>query len=358
MKRRVIALIVLLIVSMTVVFAAVGLRLTYFTYRDYKTSGPFQENFPATITARVGEEGIQEKDAHPPAPSPSKANRNDVIFVDEEKFRNAFTASGFLAGDEPVRTCDLKARGVTGEKEARRAYAGAFLSPDQLDARVIEALREAAALADATCATAGVQDAMPLLRKIPWKIAVLKSSAESGFPHTQADVVCMPLSYVQARCGSSSRRKASLAKTLLHEKVHVFQRLQPDRTREIVRLLGYRALNSSEAERKVNRDLLARSRANPDLDGILYEKTDSGCVPLSVYNSDAPVDLGDATTVCANATHDHRKTPPPQYEHPYEHMAYEVAEFVFGGGSAASRRQEGRDDDAASISVKAAIVLM
>ena len=37
-----------------------------------------------------------------------------------------------------------------------------------------------------------------LLRRQPWRIAVLKSDVEDGWPHTHGGVICLPESFVRA----------------------------------------------------------------------------------------------------------------------------------------------------------------
>lgn len=167
------------------------------------------------------------------------------------------------------------------------------------------------------CVREASEAAEPLLPGVPWRIAVLMDGGFGAqYPHTLGDVVCMPQALLQ------SAPRHDLVRTLVHERVHVFQRAFPEATRRLlVDRWGLRRI-----ERAAGRVPLARS--NPDLDGWVWSehpsRPDVGVA--QVYASACPSHLGDS---CARLLTGAPGA--PQYEHPYERMAYELAEVLHAG---------------------------
>ena len=92
---------------------------------------------------------------------------------------------------------------------------------------------------------------------IPWKIGLIQDKVyENGLPHTRNDVILISKKNVD---GYTSEK---LIKTLIHEKVHIYQKKY---RRDVLRFLkeyGFTALKTRSEEDKI--------RANPDLDNIVY----------------------------------------------------------------------------------------
>lgn len=139
-----------------------------------------------------------------------------------------------------------------------------------------------------------------VLDDIEWKFSkTSRDVCENGFPHTRADVIFI----------SSETLKLdpkSLEQTLLHEKVHVYQRLNPELVSTDIEKSGYRKM--------ALRKSYPLSRANCDLDEWVYIKDGEG--PLLIeYKSESPVSIRDHNGVSKN-------------EHPYEIMAYDMEKIV------------------------------
>jgi hypothetical protein len=173
-----------------------------------------------------------------------------------------------------------------------------------------------------------------------WRVAVLapgdgsRQEPEDGFPHTHGDVVCLPLSHFRQ---PQHRR----LETLIHELFHVFQRKNGRDVREaMARAFGYRAVASVVDVASANPAVFRRLRSNPDLDGRLYSITgsrsssSSSRVAVSLFSSDEPRSLSDASSRYLDASRGFEPAPPddasgrPEYEHPFEHMAYLCAAAV------------------------------
>jgi hypothetical protein len=98
-----------------------------------------------------------------------------------------------------------------------------------------------------------------------------------------------------------------LIKTLIHESIHIYQRYNKREMDE------YMIKNGFEKIRKKNKGELIRS--NPDLDEFIY-KDKNGIEMKALYNSENPNGIGDI-----KISHN--------MEHPYEYMAYEIAENYY-----------------------------
>jgi len=146
-----------------------------------------------------------------------------------------------------------------------------------------------------------VIDTMQGLREladIPWVFALTQSPFyENGLPHTRGSVIFL------TRGGWSAQ---SLQGLLIHEKVHVYQRVKPDETEAWIRSHGYTRTNIARSEYPL-------IRANPDLDKSIYKDAE-GNIMISAYSSDKPSRITDASS---NGSH----------EHPFEAMAYFVSRF-------------------------------
>jgi hypothetical protein len=133
-----------------------------------------------------------------------------------------------------------------------------------------------------------------------WKFALISSAYEEGFPHTREDIIFLSPSILNLDDNM-------LIKTLIHESIHIYQRYNK---REIDE---YMIKNGFEKIRKKNKGELIRS--NPDLDEFIY-KDKNGIEMKALYNSENPNGIGDI-----KISHN--------MEHPYEYMAYEIAENYY-----------------------------
>lgn len=267
--------------------------------------------------------------------------------ADEPGLREYF--AGFGSGD-------LVARGASGVDHARERYLGAVLDADIGPDRAA-ALADLVAEADARMMHMGdIQDIPNIPRTLresarvpgspPWRIALLADGAEGGWPHTHGGVVCLPLSMLEAarraRSPATDAARDALVRTLVHERVHVLQRLRPA---EALRAVTGGGMTPHGDTRTVlgrlpgGPGLVARLRSNPDLDGRLYAAPGRpGVVTVSLFPPVGPVGgpsrgpsggLGASRVTLVNLTDgaagEETPAPPGEHEHPYEAMAYAVA---------------------------------
>lgn len=139
------------------------------------------------------------------------------------------------------------------------------------------------------------------LAKIPWVFASTEGRTyEDGLPHTRANLIFLS-SVSLARLTINEHE---LIKTLIHEKIHILQRLYPVEIQALLKDRGYIQWKERYG--------VPRIRANPDLDPWIYIHPKTKKEMAAYYTSDTPSSIEDITLTASN------------YEHPYEEIAYEV----------------------------------
>ena len=94
-----------------------------------------------------------------------------------------------------------------------------------------------------------------VFKEIPWKILICHDK-ESQFPHTHGVFIVLPDNFIKIN---------NLMKLLLHEKVHIYQRLYPCQTNILfTRFWGFNIKNMLNKKSRANR------RSNPDINKIVY----------------------------------------------------------------------------------------
>ena len=117
---------------------------------------------------------------------------------------------------------------------------------------------------------------------LPWRLAIFGAQVEKGWPHTHGTVVCLPMTF-------TDRSRSALVELLIHERIHILQRLHPQATREFIRVRYGPNVAPIIAREIMGPSERNRIYANPDVDS--YE-----------YNGDLD-------------------------RHPYEMMAYDLAAY-------------------------------
>jgi len=208
-------------------------------------------------------------------------------------------ADGYVKG---LSIIDLRARGhpsVSGVSDYIRTVSENVHDFTDLEKR---RLIMAAQKADSDLA----QKAMTRkLATIPWVIAATNDTGkyEGGHPHTRGNVIFLTPTVI---------RSANIVETLIHEKVHVFQRFAKDYTNNYLTKKGFLPY-ATRAEFIL---LNPRLRANPDLDDRIWIDTKTRKLFLAEYTTEHPASIDDIIQVN------------PAFEHPYEAMAYEIAQSI------------------------------
>jgi len=144
-----------------------------------------------------------------------------------------------------------------------------------------------------------------IISKIRWKLALTSNGYEEGLPHTREDLIFLSRNIINDVI-AADKNDHLLVSTLIHEKVHVFQRHHPDIMKKIIDRMGYVEISNG---------LLPKlKRCNPDLNNKIYMTKDDKQILMILYKSDKPSGINDIKPVKSFAS-----------EHPYEKMAYEIA---------------------------------
>lgn len=240
--------------------------------------------------------------------APKVERFSQVSFPTPAEMAKVVDASPYFHSLTPL---DLYARGRAPSREAyKQRYLSSLVEFTSHEKAELSALVEA------------IEDLYPTKRlsKLPWRFAKVSLEIEHGWPHTLEDVIILPEDYLQ-----NPKEKVML--TLVHEKVHVFQRAFPKETAALVTALGY-------TEVSFPNDIRGIARSNPDISG-LYQK--QNMAPVQVYNSSKPSSIADSTTKYLRTTDNtlggtaNTALPPyvTQAEHPFEMMAVTIPLVVF-----------------------------
>lgn len=129
---------------------------------------------------------------------------------------------------------------------------------------------------------------------IPYIFA--KCNYEEQYPHTRDNIIVLNDKTI-------NRSDDELLNTIVHEKVHVYQKKYPEDI--------YRYLDAIGFKKIADRSSYPLARSNPDSDNIIYRGPD-GTIHLGEYNSSTPSGIWDINTTAEG-------------EHPFEMMAYKIA---------------------------------
>jgi len=161
----------------------------------------------------------------------------------------------------------------------------------------------------------------------PWpagQVIWMDPTADNGLPHTRApDYICLP----------STIPSSQITSTVLHERVHVSQRLHYDAWVKLLKDAWKMAPWTGFFPNSIDE----RRRINPDIFGVPYFIWDSNWVPLGLFKSKTSPLLKEIDIVWWDVKTRtlHTDAPPgwseffgthPAGEHPYELAAYLIVE--------------------------------
>jgi len=143
-----------------------------------------------------------------------------------------------------------------------------------------------------------------------WKFALTYKNKdkeyEDGLPHTREDIIFLSKSVV-------NYNEVDLTNTLIHEKLHIYQRYNKDKMNMIIKDMRYSILDPNKLESN-DKELM---RSNPDLDDIIYYDNKTNKLMSCKYNSKTPQNISDVEITNFSI------------EHPYEKMAYDIASLYY-----------------------------
>ena len=151
---------------------------------------------------------------------------------------------------------------------------------------------------------------------LEWIIGLVKDKLyEEGYPHTRHNIIIIP-SYLL-------NSKNQLINTLIHEKIHVYQKTYPEDIKKYLEINGFtkyklRTEYNNDSHGMDNIGVNTNIRSNPDMDKWIY-KNKNGEIMSTEY-MDNPKSIMDVKTIPINDT---------KFEHPFEFMAYDITNHIY-----------------------------
>lgn len=130
------------------------------------------------------------------------------------------------------------------------------------------------------------------MKKSPWVIGCsIGENYEFGYPHTRNNIIILNYNNIYDN---------NLYKTLIHERIHVYQKLFPKDMNKFLKYFGF--------EKIKRKDITHLD--NPDTNNYIYKKNDF---------------IFECNIIDNNL---HYTNSSSQYEHPYEYMAYIIVDNI------------------------------
>lgn len=151
------------------------------------------------------------------------------------------------------------------------------------------------------------------LYKIPWIIVKFKG-IEENYPHTLGNIIFLPEIFF-------SYDVENQMETLLHEKIHVYQRSYPIEISELIKSLGFEIFNSQSN--------IPSIRSNPDTDEFVYKLNNT--IQVSQFPNENPSSIKEARIEILEGDQPWDFGPTVSNpEHPYEITAYILSHIILG----------------------------
>ena len=143
------------------------------------------------------------------------------------------------------------------------------------------------------------------IANINWVFAktqnVDKKEYEEGLPHTRENIIFLSDNVLKYD-------ENSLITTLIHEKIHIYQRYNEELFNKIIGVMGLiEAPGTAETKKYM--------RSNPDTNRKIYIDNKTNNAMVCLYRSEKPSHINDV--IMKNHS----------LEHPYEKIAYEIADY-------------------------------
>lgn len=194
-------------------------------------------------------------------------NLDNSLFVDKETSYNNVIISKYF---NDLNKINLKARGCNNLEDCKKIY---LENLSDFTEEEKEKLTNLIKHAD------DITEDLNRFHSVPWRLAKTSSKIENGFPYTIGKII-----YISDEFLNKSRKYK--LQTIIHEKLHLFQRIYPQKTQRFYEDLEFIKI------KKINDPL---RRHNPDLDDYDYEYR--GVRVYNKFKNDNPDSLSDGTTV-------------------------------------------------------------
>lgn len=229
-------------------------------------------------------------------------------FVSREYMESIVNKSDYF---DRMNKLDLKVRKVDSIEQYKSVYKNSIMSFTS------EEKAELAGL----CEQIDKKRKTNNLYKIKWKFAKVHINIEDGYPHTLKDVIILPSNFLNNNTTPENKMI-----TLIHEKLHVYQRVYPEETNILYKSWGFHEVYLPPKIKEIRRN-------NPDVNK-LYQKNNFALI--QIYNQN-PVILSHSSpmflNINNNVLHHEKQYYLPDYvnqiENPNEIMAVIIPLIYF-----------------------------
>lgn len=136
---------------------------------------------------------------------------------------------------------------------------------------------------------------------IKWIYAITDNNKyEEGLPHTRMNIIFLSKNIFK-------NTDSDLTNTIIHEKIHIYQRFNSDLFNRILASMNYSIVDRNLVE---NNHLI---RSNPDVNNYIYIDNNTKKYFICLYRNEKPSSINDV--IINNYS----------IEHPYEMIAYDIA---------------------------------
>jgi len=231
--------------------------------------------------------------------------------------------SPFFSG-ERMKPIDLIARSASSIAEYKQRYMSALHGFSKQDTELlfthIQAIHNLPAFVSTT-----------YFKTIPWKIINIRQNIELGYPHTHGSCVVFSSNKL-------NNRPSEIEETLIHEQIHVFQRMFPKKTRSYVtNVLEFTDVTDTIGQDKMFSEIWSMTRNNPDIDRVYAWR--NRWIPMQLYITSQPHDISESSVKIYDME-TQRLVQLKEYdaflpdfvkqrEHPYEIMAVILAHMLY-----------------------------
>jgi hypothetical protein len=141
------------------------------------------------------------------------------------------------------------------------------------------------------------------IASIKWIYSITyKNMYEDGLPHTRMNIIFLSNNLFK-------NTDNELTNTIIHEKIHIYQRLNPKLFDKIIAFMNYSIIDRNLIK---NNHLI---RSNPDVNKLIYKDNSNGKLLICLYRNEKPNSINDV--IINNYS----------IEHPYEKIAYDIANY-------------------------------
>lgn len=200
---------------------------------------------------------------------------------------------------------DWKARQIINPNDYTNLFANSVVQPSDKQIQVIKsAIDTALELIDQIDSSDKIWIDLKLFKSLPWKFIITNSKQiDQGLPHTRFDTIVLNQTQIKP--------SLNFIDTLLHEQLHVYQKVYPEQFDLYLQANGFVKL-----VKYIDSKILYRS--NPDTDDWIYKKKSN--IYCSQYIGTNPQTIFEVKFSPSNTS---------KYEHPREKAVYDLLEKLF-----------------------------